>query len=650
MTSDVRDKTQRSRRGADEKPRKTRSNKNETAEERKIRKEKEKIHIKKESEEERAKRKRHEQETPEARLRRKEKQKSRNETQEERTKRKAKDRSESKKSSKGDKPKVEKGGGDRGYLKSTTARQLKEEEKIEHLDPYKDEDFATFEPDPSDPDEVYDEDFDDYNDDFEDIEFETKKEAEKRLEKTVATKVAKGPSPDEDWEAIASAIKHENSIAKVPKEVSERNLRESPVPVKKSESIFSLNGRKRRNRQIMDWKRAKELEKLVTLDVSAEIYFRSFPESDFTRFMRRLGANHQSCVGVGTDENQGTKETQTVDTQISSVWTQNQQSARSLNFSGQRESQIPKTMPLAQFERAVRLTECLLDEIDEEFAHESFSRSPNTGIRLSEVNAVDMDTDWVKAVVATQTEVKLYNLRQPDTPVWKMNLSGRKVKLWRNLTVVGTSFGSIVIIPPDKKVFTSDLIAGGHRAAIVDIIIDRDDIITADCLGGIRKWVINGNNIKLLKSIELDSGISSISADQARLFVAVIGSILVLSKGDFSKKLGIITTDLPSVELFCDIKSNTLVSLTINNIYLYDLKTLSVKEDLPESPRGCCVESGKLVYSTNKDLHQLDLSSMKSEHLGLKGCGQLHIGHTSSGMLLLAQTSHGVSIYNLSAT
>ena len=109
--------------------------------------------------------------------------------------------------------------GELGYLKSTTARKLKEEEQIVKEDPYADENFATFEPDNSDDGEVYEEDFDEYDDDFEDVEFETKKEQEERLEKEENTKnVGKrgekeniNPSPDQDWEAIQNAIKRENT-------------------------------------------------------------------------------------------------------------------------------------------------------------------------------------------------------------------------------------------------------------------------------------------------------------------------------------------------------------------------------------------------------------------------------------------------------
>ena len=82
-------------------------------------------------------------------------------------------------------------------------------------DPYANENFATFEPDCSDDDEVYEEDFDEYDDNFEDVEFETKKQQEERLEKEEKAKRGekenKNPSPDEDWEAIQDAIKRENS-------------------------------------------------------------------------------------------------------------------------------------------------------------------------------------------------------------------------------------------------------------------------------------------------------------------------------------------------------------------------------------------------------------------------------------------------------
>ena len=43
-----------------------------------------------------------------------------------------------------------------------------------------------------------------------------------------------------------------------------------------------------------------------------------------------------------------------------------------------------------KFEKAAQLAEFLMEEIDEEIAHESFSKSPNTGIRLQEPEAIDM--------------------------------------------------------------------------------------------------------------------------------------------------------------------------------------------------------------------------------------------------------------------
>ena len=91
-------------------------------------------------------------------------------------------------------------------------------------DPYADENFATFEPDNSDGDEVYEEDFDEYDDDFEDVEFETKKQQEERIEKEERAKNGEkrekenlNPSPDQDWEAIQNAIQRENSQVRTKK-------------------------------------------------------------------------------------------------------------------------------------------------------------------------------------------------------------------------------------------------------------------------------------------------------------------------------------------------------------------------------------------------------------------------------------------------
>ena len=127
---------------------------------------------------------------------------------------------ERKKSSKTRESSKKSSDGEAGYLKSTTARKLKDEEKIINEDPYKDEEFATFEPDrDSSGDEIYEEDFDEiYDDDFEDVEFETKAQQEERLEREERRKNEgkekkenKNPSREEDWEAIQNAINRENS-------------------------------------------------------------------------------------------------------------------------------------------------------------------------------------------------------------------------------------------------------------------------------------------------------------------------------------------------------------------------------------------------------------------------------------------------------
>jgi len=170
------------------------------------------------------------------------------------------------------------------------------------------------------------------------------------------------------------------------------NTVSDPIPAKKSESLFSINSDKRRNRAEADWKRAKELQKLVTLDLSSEIYFRSFPETDFTRFMRGIGSNRLKCIAIGTDENFADKECQTLSPEPVNVWTQNQESAVTIQSATSKNIfTMPKSyINSEKFEKAAQLAEFLLEEIDEEIAHESFSKSPNTGIRLQEPEAIDM--------------------------------------------------------------------------------------------------------------------------------------------------------------------------------------------------------------------------------------------------------------------
>jgi hypothetical protein len=167
---------------------------------------------------------------------------------------------------------------------------------------------------------------------------------------------------------------------------------DSRIPAKKSESLFSINSDKRKNRAEANWKRAKDLQKLVTLDLSSEIYFRSFPETDYSRFMRAIGSNRLKCIAIGTDENFASKESQTFSAEAVNIWTQNQESAVTIqSASAQNIFSMPRSFINSEkFEKAAQLAEFLLEEIDEEIAHESFSKSPNTGIRLQEPEAIDM--------------------------------------------------------------------------------------------------------------------------------------------------------------------------------------------------------------------------------------------------------------------
>ena len=173
---------------------------------------------------------------------------------------------------------------------------------------------------------------------------------------------------------------------------------DSQIPAKKSESLFSINSDKRKNRGEANWKRAKELQKLVTLDLSAEIYFRSFPETDYSRFRRAIGSNRLKCIAIGTDENFASKESQTFSAEAVEIWTQNQESAVTIqSASAQNSFAMPRSFINSdKFEKAAQLAEFLLEEIDEEIAHESFSKSPNTGIRLQEPEAIDMGKHKLK--------------------------------------------------------------------------------------------------------------------------------------------------------------------------------------------------------------------------------------------------------------
>ncbi|CBY34109.1 unnamed protein product [Oikopleura dioica] len=549
--------------------------------------------------------------------------------------------------------------GELGYLKSTTARKLKEEEQIVKEDPYADENFATFEPDNSDDGEVYEEDFDEYDDDFEDVEFETKKEQEERLEKR--GKLEKY----QDWEAIQNAIKRENTQIALKSEKStdlfqdlrqvQSNTVTDSIPAKKSESLFSINSDKRRNRAEADWKRAKELQKLVTLDLSSEIYFRSFPETDFTRFMRGIGSNRLKCIAIGTDENFASKECQTLSPEPVNVWTQNQESAVTIqSASSENIFTMPKSyINSEKFEKAAQLAEFLLEEIDEEIAHERFSKSPNTGIRLQEPEAIDMDTDWIKTVILTKTEVKLFNLREPSTPIWSMPISARKCRIWRSLVLVGTSFGTIVAIFPDKSVFTTDLVVDGHRASISDLVMEGDELFTADVHGGIRVWRIDEEKkeIKLKKSIDFESDISALAIDSSRVFIATFSKIIIISRTNLKNRIGVIPLTIPADKMLTDMKSGVLVVQTFGEINIYDLKSLREAHTVAQSPRGCATDNGKLIFSTESDLFMLDLSRPQSSSspLGIKGCSDLRFAQSSkSGLLLLAATAQGVSVYNLS--
>jgi hypothetical protein len=72
-----------------------------------------------------------------------------------------------------------------------------------------------------------------------------------------------------------------------------------------------------------------------------------------------------------------------------------------------------------------------------------------------------------------------------------MPISARKCRIWRSLMLLGTSFGTIVAIFPDKTVFTTDLVANGHRASIADLVIEGDELFMADVHGGVRIWRID---------------------------------------------------------------------------------------------------------------------------------------------------------------
>lgn len=478
----------------------------------------------------------------------------------------------------------------RGYLENTKSSKMKTGEKIVRE--------ADYEPDFTDvigdPDEDYEEDFDDYEDDFEEIEFETKLEAEHKNQTASETKQkSKSTTPNDDFERIQNSIKNENKrISSAKHDSMKENRSPSPTPDytdKDSRSwreplerspqaaVFNFTAGSHRRRNANAWARAREIQKLITLDITHDTVLRINQESGYSRFMKLISQNDKACISVGTDDDRVDRDIQTDTIDTDDSWTQNQISAKTQHTMHRTASHTKhfSLLPVDVLQSAANVAHILLEEIEEEMLKTKLSQQKNISLAINE-NVLAIDTDWNKIAIVTDQMISVYTIANLTTPLTKVNISARAVKIWKDNILIGSSHGSIIHHNISSNFqFSTDCYNDGHMAAIHSIShYDGDEIVSADIFGGVRKWSINtqASKFEVLQSIDFDQNLYDIKQDRSRVFVALFNGVEIINSQNFHIRMGSITTNAPCL-LAVDEKSNRITASTETAITIYDLSS-----------------------------------------------------------------------------
>jgi len=228
-----------------------------------------------------------------------------------------------------------------------------------------------------------------------------------------------------------------------------------------------------------------------------------------------------------------------------------------------------------------------LDEIDEERLEAKLERHANMKLSLDE-DIVALDTDWAKISVVTNHMVAVYNISNFASPLAKLDITARAIKIFHDNILIGTAYGAIIHCNISTlSQFTTDCYNDGHNAAIQCIETGiGNEVITGDTFGGVRKWRIDAENRKfeILQSIDFDQNLYDIKHDRTRVFVALFDRIEIINTNNFNTQIGTIRTDGPSTIAFDDV-SNKMTIGTEEYVAIYDMSTRQEETLIPNGSR-----------------------------------------------------------------
>jgi hypothetical protein len=153
----------------------------------------------------------------------------------------------------------------------------------------------------------------------------------------------------------------------------------------------------------------------------------------------------------------------------------------------------------------------------------------------------------------------------------KRNLEISTLKFEDEMIFIGTLYGSIIRLELFKnEIINSNCIEQSHTVSIKYLeIVSKEQIISIDVLGGIRKTILSTNNeMEIVQHKELDEEVYGVSSNESNLFLSLFNKIIVLSKININNKLASISTNYPFTNITVEpINSLLIVSNHIQTIF-----------------------------------------------------------------------------------